>query len=587
MKKILLFFAAMCCMMVANAQQFTDANGIKYKVTSTEDKTVEVIENNYSGSIVIPATVINGDVKYRVTRIGSYAFDSCEDLTSVTLPEWLESIGNSAFEDCYKLAIINIPSTVKRIGDSAFESCYYLTSINLPEGLESIEEEAFYYCESLTSINIPSSVTEIGEKAFYYCGLTSIRVAEGNTVYDSRNNCNAIIETETNTLILGSNTTVIPSSVTAIEEYAFSNCEELTTVTLPNGLQSIGRYAFYACDNLASISIPDNVVEISNAVFSFCENLTSVTLPDGLTSIGDYAFEHCALTSITIPNNVSEIGDNAFYYCEELTNVTLPISLESIGESAFCGCKALESITIPTGVTNIGGSAFYGCTGLTSITVLTSTPPTLGTNVFKNVTSIPVYVPDVTAYSNASWGGFTNFQAINIDDYKQAAKDEIEAAMVGISLSEEEEDAINACITAIEDVTTLSDENLATIENAKNAALTVISQAEIRPVREAAIAAIDAAMQGETSDYLTGLVQEYIDIINSATDETVINNAKTTAVTVLDTSIGVYKTIKAEALGSLGEKQDGPAVEVIDQDDNSVILYNPKKVNFIKVETEE
>lgn len=259
-----------------------------------------------------------------------------------------------------------------------------------------------------------------------------------------------------------------------------------------------------------------------------------------------------------------------------------------IGEYAFCECEDLKSVTLPEGMESIGYGAFKYC-GLKSITVLAWVPPTLGSSyVFDGVDkSIPVYVPDVDAYSNVSWGRFTNFQAINIDDYKQAAIAEIDAAMTGVTLSEDEEAAINGYINTITGVTTMSDANLATIQNAKNAALAVISQAAIRPARKAALAAIGAAMQGETSDYLTGLVQEYIDIINSTTDKTTINNAKNTALVALNAAVAAYKAIKAEALGSLGEKQDGPAVEVIDQDDNSVILYNPKKVNFIKVETEE
>ena len=331
MKKLLLLFAAMCCMMVANAQQFTDANGIKYNVTSTENKTVEVIMrgdvigvDSYEGNIEIPATVANSSVTYNVTSIGKSAFENCENLGSVTLPEGLESIGISAFEGCSNLASINIPSSVTEIGVYAFSNCEKFSSVTLPDGLKTIGEGAFYYCEKLASITIPRSVTSIGECAFGDCPLlASISVDAGNTVYDSRNNCNAIIETATNTLISGCSNTVIPSTVTAIGDYAFYYCA-FTSINLPSSLESIGNYAFLECNELASIIIPGKVTSIGKGTFEYCENLVSVTLPNGLKSIGDYAFEYCSnLESINIPSSVTEIGKYEFYYCDKLSSVTV------------------------------------------------------------------------------------------------------------------------------------------------------------------------------------------------------------------------------------------------------------------------
>ena len=542
MKRLLLFFAAMCCMMVAKAQTQPD-NEIWYvsseKITPNEsafDATIE--SNDYD------ATSQRGIIKFNteaLTKVGERAFYDCDNLTSIILPHSVTEIGKYAFYSSSYLASITLPSSLEIIANQAFEDCYELTSITLPNGLKSIGEEAFYACEKLTSINIPSSVTSIGECAFCYCEeLSSISVDEGNTTYDSRDNCNAIIETATNTLIQGSSNTVIPSSVTAIGDFAFYYCEKITSITLPDGLKSIGYDAFGYCTDLESITIPGSVESIDESAFCSCENLESVTLSNGLKSIGYYAF-----------------GD----------------------------CEKLTSITIPSTVTEIGDAAFEWCTKLTSITVLASTPPTLGGGkVFYDVPqSITVYVPDVDAYSSVSWGGFNNFHEITIDKYKQLALDEIDAAMSEVTLSAEEEAAINGYINTIKGVTTSTDDYLAAIETAKNAALAIISQAIIRNVREAAIAAIEAAMQGETSDYLTGLVQEYIDIINSATDETVINNAKNTALVALNAAVEAYKAGKGDAFGSLGEKQNGPALIVTDKDDKEIILYSPKSVEYIKV----
>ena len=347
----------MCCMMVANAQQFTDANGIKYNVTSTENKTVEVImrgdvigKDSYEGNIEIPATVANSSVTYNVTSIGESAFENCENLGSVTLPEGLESIGISAFEGCSNLASINIPSSVTEIGEYAFSICEKFSSVTLPDGLKTIGEGAFYYCEKLASITIPSSVTSIGEYAFGDCPLlASISVDAGNTVYDSRNNCNAIIETATNTLISGCSNTVIPSTVTAIGDYAFYECA-FTSINLPSSLESIGNYAFYECNELASIIIPGKVTSIGDGTFEYCEKLSSVTLPDGLKSIGEKAFKYCSnLESINIPSSVTEIGEYAFYYCEKLSSVTVKWTeaekIPDITDYVFSGVN-LSSVTL-------------------------------------------------------------------------------------------------------------------------------------------------------------------------------------------------------------------------------------------------
>ena len=398
--------------------------------------------NKYSGNVVIPASVTYKGVTYSVTSIGDSAFDGCSGLTSITIPESVTSIGKSAFSGCSGLTSINIPESVTSIGKSAFWGCSGLTSINIPEGVTSIGESAFRGCSGLTSINIPEGVTSIGESAFRGCsgltsitipesvtnigdyafegcwGLTSITVASGNTFYDSRNNCNAIIETSSNTLIAGCQNTIIPNSVTSIGNSAFYGCSSLTSVIIPEGVTSIGNSAFYGCSGLTSINIPEGVTSIGNYAFDGCRGLTSINIPEGVTSIGNSAFYGCSsLTSVTIPESVTRIGNGAFSGCSSLTSVTIPESVTSIGESAFSGCSGLTSINIPEGVTSIGESAFYGCSSLTSVTIPESVTR-IGNGAFSGCSSLTsVTIPEsVTSIGESAFSGCSGLTSINIPE---------------------------------------------------------------------------------------------------------------------------------------------------------------------------
>ena len=219
------------------------------------------------------------------------------------------------------------------------------------------------------SVTIPNNVTNIGFTAFSNCsGLTSIVVDNANAIYDSRENCNAIIEKSSNTLIVGCKNTIIPNSVDSIGSWSFYGCTGLTRIEIPNSVTSIGYYAFQGCTGLTSVTIGNSVTSIEDGVFENCSGLTSVEIPNSVTSIGSGAFNGCSgLTSVTIGNSVTSIGSGAFGGCTGLMSVTIGNSVTSIGTYAFSGCIGLTSVTIPNSVTSIGNLAFAACDGLTSV----------------------------------------------------------------------------------------------------------------------------------------------------------------------------------------------------------------------------
>lgn len=287
------------------------------------------------------------------------------------------------------------------LGYNVFWGCYKLEEIILPKTLTSIGESAFADCK-IKSIVIPKSVVELGREIFYKTPLASISVEEGNPVFDSRGNCNAVIETATNTLRIGCPNTVIPNSVTSIGDYAFSGKPGQTSVTIPDGTTSIGSGAFWSDYSLTSIHISKSVVNFGESPFGGCGKISTFTVdPD---------------------NPKYDSRDNCNALIETATNTliqgfstsTIPNGIMSIGPSAFQSQDFLTSIEIPASVTSISEAAFMYCNSLTTIVSHIKKPHPINSTVFNgdNLAIATLYVPYGTKKAYASTSGWNVFSKI-------------------------------------------------------------------------------------------------------------------------------------------------------------------------------
>lgn len=361
---------------------------------------------------------------------------------------------------------------------TSFDELRYFT------GLVSIDEMAFALCEQLESITIPRAVTTVGGGLFYYCNaLTSVKVDEENAVLDSRNGCNAIIKTATNTLLAGCKTTVIPDDVTAIGESAFYHIHGLTDLTLPQGLKTIDDAALFGVLDQESLVIPQSVTSIGfeafgnmnaleslvveqgntvydsrggcNAVIETATNnliagCKTTVIPNTVTSIDICAFDVCPITELNIPASVTSIDEYAVRLCSSLSTIkvasgntvydshgncnaiietatgklllgcpstVIPMGTKSIGNYAFYGYENLESIEIPGSVTAIGDHAFARCDNLLTVIAAMKEPMPIAENTFTSRFNATLYVPigSKSLYMAAEyWKDFYDIEEIDM-----------------------------------------------------------------------------------------------------------------------------------------------------------------------------
>lgn len=350
-------------------------------VTKKVDPETQTI-SPYVGSVTIPESVQYDGKTVPVKYIGSDAFKGCVSLTKVTMPNTILKINSGAFYGCNGLTSITIPSSVveigqeafyrctgltnvyglrtsavKNIGINAFAQCSSLTALELPSGIETISNGAFENATSylVKSVSLPTSLKRIGDRAFKGIGITSLyipknvisigsrafdtyackelRVDAQNKVFDSRNNCNAIIDKWNSKLLFGCVNTVIPEDVSAIEAYAFCNIYELRSVVIPQSVTVLGESAFFGCPNLKSVEILGNVTEIPNSCFNQC-GIEQLTLPASLRKICDSALCGLRVRSLVLPPNVYYIGESGITSIS-ITSITFPSTLAYLGTNAI------------------------------------------------------------------------------------------------------------------------------------------------------------------------------------------------------------------------------------------------------------
>jgi len=358
-----------------------DGITIYYKLIN-EGSELEVVKGDgYSASTIrIPAEVNSKPV----VRIGESAFGSCHELLLVTIPSSVISIADDAFYGCKNLSILNLSSGLRSIGGSAFGNCKSLKNVILPNSVENIGDFAFYCCD-IESINIPSSVSHIGHNPF--CGnknLISITVSPYNSYYDSRNNCNCIIESNTKKLITIAKDISVPNFIKIIGQGTFARTEstaligviDIDLLSLPEGLEEIETLGLSYL-HIGRLNVPSSILKLTTDCFWGC-------YIDSL-DISDLKAWCEAVESRPLDGGIAYLYQNGII----ITDLVIPSGTTKIGSEIFCNILGVNSMTIPNSVTNIGSYTLPA--NLTSLIVERTLPLPLSASIGGS--NVTLYVP--------------------------------------------------------------------------------------------------------------------------------------------------------------------------------------------------
>ena len=380
--------------------------GGKAKVTNWNMN--PAVSSSTTGAVTVPET-LGG---FPVTAIGSYAFYKIPGITSLTIPEGVDTIEFYACRYCTGLQTVSLPSTLTTMGNAVFFGCENLRAGSIPDSVTSMGRDTFWGCKAMTSVKFSANVTSLGAMTCYNCdSLTDVAIPDGVTYIgvSAFSSCDSLRMID------------IPVTATDIDNYAFSNCPKLEGLVLPEGMTAI-RSIFASCGSLATIEIPSTVTTIEGSTFSGCANMTNITvavgnaayksmdgalyditgetlvawprglaapasIPPGVKRIGDCAFSgRRDLTAIEIPEGVEHIGVSAFDMCVNLASANLPSTIRTIGERAFCCCSLISHAEFYDGFESVGEKAFSR-TGVASLTFPASTA-VIGPSAFRECASL-------------------------------------------------------------------------------------------------------------------------------------------------------------------------------------------------------
>ena len=359
------------------------------------------------------------DIPDSVTSIGEYAFYGCSSLTSIHIPDGVPSIGSSTFSDCSSLTSIHIPDSVTSIGSHAFYGCSSLTSIDIPASVTSIGNNVFDGCGALTDVyysgiaeqwNTLAANTGTDNDPLFAATIHIEGTDEEESPLSGTCGDNLTWTLESGTLTI--------SGTGDMTDFAYGEApwfdlhNDIKTVVIGEGVTGVGSYAFYTSSGLftfSQASFPGSLTRLGEYAFGNCNNLTSVTLPGGV-QIGNWAFSNCdGLEKLTIGSGSTVIGEDAFVACTGLKEVTVGSGLTTIGSEAFGMCTSLAALTIPNTITAIGEKAFVSCTSLSDVyysgtqaqwealkkNVGTSNDPLFAAVLHCNSEEIPEPLPDL------------------------------------------------------------------------------------------------------------------------------------------------------------------------------------------------